>query len=266
LNVEVDGCTVWTYRCMFLLYTLVLICAGFLAGQYTYDPVEQARREMHNWRAQAEGWRKKLNAWKQQYNKQHHLPYTDDPCPTCEECPPPRFCWHKPDIVCPAFECGGDKQDPYKDNASLLSELDFHTKMVAKVTDTLSSVSDTLKGVADKLNTNPQDGCPSCASQCEATLNLEYWKAQTNRLDCDTYGILQKLDHAERQHRETATLVPPLRPKVVHKARVHRMTYEHWKQCLALTMPPLYGAYMEILLARTLPRPPPPAPFPPRKP
>eukprot|EP00959_Pyramimonas_sp_CCMP1952_P355754 7451258-Pyramimonas_sp.AAC.1 len=263
-HVEVESNPV-VYGCLFLLYTIVLIFVGFLAGQYSFDPVEQSRREMHNWRSQSQSWRDKVNALKRKYNKAHHIPYTNDTCSVCDECSPPTFCWHKPGVVCPAYWCEELKMEPYKDRASLLSELSdaaLHTKMLKRAADTFTGVVDTYTELAAELNRNPQEECPSCESQCKT--DLELLKAERNRQDCDTYGILQKLDRAESRYRETGNLVAPVRNKVAHKARVDRLAFEDWQQCLALTMPPLYAAYMEILLARSIRRPPPPAPYPPR--
>ena len=58
--------------------------------------------------AQAASWREKVNAWKSNYNRHANLVAGEpEPCPICDACEAPTFCYPKYGAVCPELQCQG---------------------------------------------------------------------------------------------------------------------------------------------------------------
>jgi hypothetical protein len=91
------------------IYTLGVAAVGYVVGQQAFDPVEQAKFEARHWMSQAGSWREKVNAWKSNYNRHANLvPGEPEPCPICDTCDAPSFCYPKRGAVCPELACATD--------------------------------------------------------------------------------------------------------------------------------------------------------------
>jgi len=88
------------------IYTLGVASVGYVVGQQAFDPVEQAKFEARHWMSQAASWREKVNAWKSNYNRHANLVAGEpEPCPICDACEAPTFCYPKYGAVCPELQC-----------------------------------------------------------------------------------------------------------------------------------------------------------------
>jgi hypothetical protein len=57
---------------------------------------------------QAASWREKVNAWKSNYNRHANLVAGEpEPCPICDACEAPTFCYPKYGAICPELQCEG---------------------------------------------------------------------------------------------------------------------------------------------------------------
>lgn len=57
---------------------------------------------------QSYSWREKVNAWKANYNRHANLVAGEpEPCPICDACEAPTFCYPKYGAICPELQCEG---------------------------------------------------------------------------------------------------------------------------------------------------------------
>lgn len=124
------------------IYTLGVATVGFVVGQQAFDPVEQAKFEARHWMQQSYSWREKVNAWKANYNRHANLVAGEpEPCPICDACEAPTFCYPKYGAICPELQCeaplpagfSGGEGNPLNSLAPQSDFLDWSTSTTTPV-------------------------------------------------------------------------------------------------------------------------------------